>query len=213
MRNLKMDKDYKRLIKNAIGLSIIAGVIVVVYLLLTKDSGPANKIDSTPIRIESIRNIAELSTVSYSDEVVIDSVIYYKELEALSNVLDAYDLTQRIIKRNVKRRLTLIFRGEVKYGLQLTDKNFETSQNNDTLWLILPKPELLDLILTPSDTEIYQEQGFWSDAERKEMEAKAKKRLKENALKLKLDIRAEKNATKLFKRLIRTDKTIVISYE
>lgn len=213
MRNLKMGKDYQRLIKNAIGLSIIAGVIVVVYLLLTKDSGPTNKIDSTPIRIESIRNIAELSTVSYSDEVVIDSVIYYKELEVLSNVLDAYDLTQRIIKRNVKRRLTLIFRGEVKYGLQLTDKNFETSQNDDTLWLNLPKPELLDLILTPSDTEIYQEQGFWSDAERKEMEDKAKKRLKENALKLKLDERAENNATKLFKRLIRTDKTIVISYE
>ena len=213
MKNLKISKDYQRLIKNAIGLSIIGGVVVVVYLLLTRDSGPTNKIDDTPIRIESIKNIAELSTISYSDEVVIDSVVYYKELEALSNVLDAYDLTQRIIKRNVKRRLTLIFRGEVKYGLQLTDKNFESTQNEDTIWLTLPKPVLLDLILTPSDTEIYQEQGFWTDAERKEMEAKAKKRLKENAQKLKLEARAEKNATKLFKRLLRTEKTIVISYE
>lgn len=210
---MKIPRDYERLIKNILGLLIIGVVVSGVIYFISNNNEDELTIDKTPIHIESIREIAELSTVSYRDEVVVDSVIYYKELQEIADMFDAYEMTQRILQRNVKRRLTMIFQGEVKYGIDLTDKNIDTRQNKDTLWVILPKPEILDIVITPSQTEIYQEQGYWSDGERKSLENRAKKRLRTNSEMLNLDTRAKKNATKLFRRFIRSHKTIIVDYE
>lgn len=197
-----------RLIKNIVVIGAIALLGFIVYFYFFKDSNDKLLIDETPIHIESIKTIAEISTVSYKDEIVMDTCEYYKKKSSL------YDPREwiRMYDRNIKRRLTLIIKGEVKYGLDLTDSNFELNANQDTVWLKLPQPKILDIIVSPSNTEVFQEQGVWRDSDVKRLEGKAKSTLKQNAHEFKLDEKAAKNAKRLFKKLIQTNKTLVISF-
>ena len=71
-------------------------------------------------------------------------------------------------------------KGEVHYGFDLKHDKFSAQKANDTLTLFLPEPKIIAINMTPSGNEVYQEQGDWSDSERKKLEAKAKKKLIEN---------------------------------
>jgi hypothetical protein len=170
-------------------------------------------ITKTPIQIESIRTIAEISTVSYKDEIVVDSIEWYKQKLKEINGYDPRNWST-MYNRGIKRRLTLIVRGEVHYGLDLSKGNFEIDQSSlDTLLIKLPKAKILDVNITPKQTEVFQEQGKWRDHERRILEGKAKKLLIKNSKKLELDVKAEKQALQLFKKMIKTDKKVIITFE
>ena len=53
----------------------------------------------------------------------------------------------------------------------------------------------------------------WKDKVRKQMEVRAKALLKENAENLNLQYRAEENAERMFKKLILTDKHLIIAFD
>lgn len=206
-------KDYQRLLKNIIGLGLIAGVIVVIYLFFFTGDSDELRIDETPIHIESIKTIAEIATVSYKDEIVVDSVEYYT---GETNYLDPFEwpeMYDRAFNRNVKKRLTLIFKGEVVYGLDLIDNNYRITQNQDTLLVSLPKPKITEVIITPTATEVFQEQGNWSDGARKALEEKAKSKLKKNAYNLKLEQKAKENAELLIQKLVTSEKKVIVAFE
>lgn len=190
------------------GLGVIGFMAYPYFFGEPIDDSPT--IARTPIQIESIKAIAEISTINYKDEIVVDSVEWF------DGELSTYDPRDwiTIYNRGVKRRLTMIVRGEINYGLDLSDGNFKIDQTSlDTLFIRLPKAKILDINITPKQTEIFQEQGVWKDYERKILEKKAKNRLKKNAGKLKLDAKAEKQAKQLVKKMIHTDKTIIISFD
>jgi len=205
--------DKKRLLVNVIIVAIIAVGAYAVYLYFSSRHNTKLKIDDTSIQIRSIKTIAEISTVSYRDEIAVDSVEYYTGNYNYTSPSDWKEIYDRTVRGNVKRRLTLIVKGEVRYGLDLTDGNFTIHQNKDTVWLKLPKPEILDILLSPSKTEIFQEQGKWSDSARKEMENQAKYELRQNAEDLKLHEKAQENAERLFRKLVLTKKEIIIDFE
>lgn len=207
-------EDKIRLIKNLAVLAVIGLLGYAVFWYFTSDDNEELVIDETPIHIESIKTIAEITTISYRDEVVMDSVEYHK------GSVNAYDprnwqsIYERAVNGSVKRRLTIIVKGEVRYGLDLTDgKNYSLTQNPDTAWLVLPQPTILDVIVTPSKTEIFQEQGTWRDKARKMLELRGKNQLKENALALNLEEKARENAESIFSKMIRTDKKLIIRFE
>lgn len=204
----RMKNEYVRLLKNIFVLGILTFIVMLVvnYFMPKQDS--ELKIADTPIHIESIKTIAEISTVSYKDEVVIDTVEYYGEY---TNVFDP-DEWMRVINRGIKRRLTIIVQGEVKYGIDLTNKNYSVTSNKDSIWVTLPAPKILDVIVTPSKTEIFQEQGNWSDYTRRKLETKAKYRIQKNAEAISLQKKAQDNTIRLFKKLIRTERTLIIKF-
>ncbi|HHZ81166.1 MAG TPA: DUF4230 domain-containing protein [Flavobacteriales bacterium] len=204
-----MSQDVKRLLKSLIGIVIVVLIGFLMYHFVFNRNNDSLQIEDTPIHIESIRTIAEISTVSYKDEVVFDTVEYYK---GTTNIFDPRDWN-RLYNDNIKRRLTLIIKGEIKFGLKLTDGNFTIKSGEDTVWLILPSPELLDVIITPSKTEVFHEKGKWSDRARRQLEVKAKNKLQENAEKLKLEERAKENAERMFIKLINTDKHLIIEFD
>lgn len=205
--------DLVRLLKNLVVLLIIGGVVYLIYLFFFKESEEEElKIDDTPIHIESIRAIAEISTVNYKDEVVMDSVVRYKGNSTWS-WMDSRRMYDKYLNSNIKRRLTLIVRGEVRFGVDLTDSNFETRQTEDSIFIQLPKPKVLDVVISPSKTEVFQEQGKWKDSERKTMEVKARAQLVKNAKGLNLNAKTEKNMRRLMKQMILTDKTVIISFD
>lgn len=207
---IKFSKNTLRLIKNIVILGAIGAAIYFAYTFFAGKSGSEEKISDTPIHIEAIKTIAEISTVSYRDEVVMDSLERYKKELSIYNP----KRWAREYSKNVKRRLTLIVRGEVIYGLDLSNGNFKiVNDNPDTLWLKLPKTKILEIAVSPSQTEIFQEQGKWSDYARQVMEKKAMKQLKQNSINLKLDEKAQENAEKLFRKLIKTEKELIINFE
>lgn len=205
--------DLVRLLKNLVVLLIIGGVGYLIYFLFFKPSEEVElKIDDTPIHVEAIRSIAEISTVNYKDEVVMDSVIRHKGSSTWS-WLDSRKMYDKYLNSNIKRRLTIIVRGEVRFGVDLSESNFAARQTEDTIFIQLPKPKVLDVVISPSRTEVFQEQGKWSDRERKTLEVKAKAKLVENAKSLDLNSKTEKNMRRLMKQMIRTDKKVIISFD
>jgi hypothetical protein len=206
-------KDLVRLLKNLVVLLIIGGVGYLIYYFYFRESGDDYlKIDDTPIHIESIRSIAEISTVNYKDEVVIDSVVYHKGNSAW-DLLETQKMVDKYLNANIKRRLTLIVRGEVRFGFDLTDANYEIRQTADSIFIRLPESKIIDVVVSPSKTEIFQEQGKWSDRERTSMEVKAKAQIVENAQSLDLNAKAEKNMRRLLGQMILTDKKLIVTFD
>ncbi len=203
-----MNANIIRLVKNLVALGLLGAIGFGVYLYFSKSDNDELIIDDTPIHIESIRTIAEIATVSYRDEVVMDTVEYYKQKSSI------YDPREwiRAYDRNIKRRLTLIVKGEVKYGIDLSEDNYSIKQNKDTIWLFIPQPEIIDIIITPSKTEIFQEKGKWHDGTRRKLEQLAKVDFAKNASELRLMDKAQENTILLFKKLIHSDKTVIIAF-
>jgi len=203
-----MKSELFRLLKNiiAIGTIIIAGYFAYNYFF--KEASNELTIDKSPMHIESIKAIAEIATISYKDEVVMDSIEFYRSEKSV------YDPREwiRIYDRNIKRRITLIVKGEVKYGINLTDENYSIRSNTDTIWLNLPTPSILDVLVSPSRTEIFQESGIWTDTERKKIELLAKQKLKRNAKKLNLGKKAKVNVIRFFKSIIDDRKVVIITF-
>ena len=203
-----MKSELIRLLKNviAIGTIILAGYLL--YYTIFSDESNELTIAQSPIHIESIKTIAEIATVSYKDEVVMDTIEFYR---AEKSVYDPREWI-RIYDRNIKRRLTIIVKGEVKYGIDLTDKNYSIKSNTDTAWLKLPSPKILNILVSPSKTEIFQESGKWTDEERKKLGLLANQKLKRNAEKLNLREKAKVNVIHFFKSILDDRKVIIITF-
>lgn len=212
-------KTKLRFIKNLAALALLSFLVFLVVRFFQGSSKSKEwEIEDTPMHVESIKTIAEISVVSYKDEVVVDSIEYYKDVsEKLSgNIQKIADLDQwkyGIAASNIKRRLTLIVKGEVRYGMDLSNGNYKVSQNDDTIWFNLPKPKILDVIVSPSSTEVFQENGYWADNARIQLENKAKNKLQLNAEKFKLYTKSEENIRDLFRKIIYTNKKIIIYFE
>lgn len=200
--------ETKRLIVNISITATILGGIALVYFLFFVPKDNKLTIDNTPIFIESIESILEISAVSYKDQVVVDSVEFSNQEYSIYDYRKYLDL----YNHGVDRRLTLIVTGELKYGVDLQKKVYQFENRNDTLFLQIPKPELLDIIIVPSKTEIYTEQGEWNDQERRKLEEKAKLKFVNSGSNLHLEDKAEQNVRSLFKKLMRNSRPLVITF-
>lgn len=206
-------KDLARLTKNLLGLAIIGGLGFLVYwMFFKKDPNESVQIDETPIHIEAIRAIAEISTVNYKDEVVMDSVVRYTKASGFGweQSKEIYD---KLMNGGIKKRLTLIVKGEVRFGVDLTLMDLKIRQTADSIFITLPKPKIIDVVLTPHRTEIFQEIGTWSDRERRSLEARAKEKLIKNAKAMDLNDKTEKNMRVLLGQMIRSSKKLIITFE
>lgn len=201
--------NWVRFLKNIL---IVSAIVIGAFYLYRyfSNSSKENTIDKTPIHIESIKTIAEISTVSYKDEVVIDSIERYKDFGSLSE--DFLTIPYAAYNRYIKRRLTLIVSGHVIYGVDLTNGNYSINQNEDTIWINLPKAKILDVVVRPSETEVFEEIGTWPKDITRKMLSKAKSQLRQNAEQLNLAQKAEQNAKRLFEQLITTEKKVVIGF-
>lgn len=204
-----MKNEWIRLIKN---LSVLAAVVVVLilgYRWFFSPSEDGLQIDDTPLRIESIRSIAEISSISYRDEVVVDTVELYPSHYSIQDPRE----WMRWYDRNVMRRLTLIVHGEVKFGINLSDSNYAVERKGDSLFVHLPEPTILDIELSPSKTEIFEERGKWSDRERKKLEKRALQKIKSNGEELLLNKKVMENTRQLFEKLVPSTHYISITFD
>lgn len=202
--------ESKRLLRNVLVSAVLIVAIYFGYLQLSNYINPPLTIDETPLQVESIESILEISTVSYTGEAVVDSVEFYNNDFDWTSIRDWWNVKDRLDHPDVKRRLTLIVKGEAKFGFDLKEDSLHLKHEGDTIHVRIPKARLLGVEISPSKTEVFQEQGDWTDSERKQLEYKAIEKIKNSALNLSLEAEAEEAAQKLFKQMIIPNKTIIV---
>jgi hypothetical protein len=129
-------------------------------------------IDDTPVIVTKIRSLGELTTACYYDEMVLSRT---KENAFSSSALGS--LAEGLGK-DVDDHLVLIAKGTVRAGLDLMDMSEEDVRFvGDTAYIRLPAPQYLDVIVNPSDFEVFAETGKWTHEEITGLQEKARTRL------------------------------------
>ncbi len=214
----KKIKEIRTLVVRLAALAVIAlGVYFIVEIVREANGSREAKIDDTPLRVEQIRSILELNTLRFEDEVVVDSVEYYKDgfddaAGTFDKLFDFNTIDEALSDSPIKRRLTLVVKGELLYGVDLKVDDFELEEKNDTLFLRLPEPRLLSATVNPSGADVFVENGFWKDSERRKMMIKAKKKMIKSGEELHLSERAKQPLEKCIRQLVLTEKPIIITY-
>lgn len=138
------------------------------------------EIGNTAIVIKEINALAQLITITAYNEVVIDEVVKGKSLfnnPVVPTLLNIPDLTYS------NKKLVLIGKGKVLAGIDLawlTDK--DVFIKDDSVAINLPKAQILQVIINPSDFDTFEETGTWTDTEVRGVKIKLKDRLVITAL-------------------------------
>jgi hypothetical protein len=165
----------------------IAVIVVAVMVLSKLDILPSwnifkstpLKIDDTPVLVKEINAIAELSTISVRDEVVVDSFIVDPAAVALRAITG--------ISTNPFGspfpHIVIIAKGEVICGTNLKKLNDSAVKVfDDSVSVSIPKAEILDVIVNPSGFETFIEDGKWTDAAITAVKIKAREKMRNRTL-------------------------------
>ena len=109
------------------------------------------------------------------------SACYYEEIAMHDTRID----TVRIlgIGHHKKNEIILIGKGRVRAGFDLAKiQESDINAHGDTLDIILPRAEIFDILLNPSDFSIEYESGEWDNENMKPIKLAARKELEENAI-------------------------------
>lgn len=202
-------------------LLIVAGIVAIGFILYRWFFGNKDKkgyaIEDTPLHVEEIRKIIELNTIRFRDEVVVDTVEYYGNVaeQIDGNIRKLFDYDQAkhgISSSNVRRRLTMVVKGELLYGVDLKRKDFSVTPEKGKLIIRIPEPELLSISVSPKSTDIFVENGEWRDYERQALQRKARSKMVRSGERLHLREKSKEPLEKLIKQLVRSDDPIVVQY-
>ena len=185
----KIGNAVNRMSMTLVALCVVAVVCVVLWMgYKMKDDGIklgiSDKIDETPTMIEQMREIGQWEFLAISDEELIDTVRtgFFSDDE-----------------------LARIYYGTLRIGIDfsLCDEDW-IERDGDSIKIDLPPVQLLDEnFLDEARTKSFFEKGKWSNADRKAMADRAKRKMRERCLtKQNLDI-AQKNAEQQVNAFVR----------
>lgn len=154
----------KSLMSKIATLVLIAGLLVggwyyiqsLGFNLFGLSFGGELKIENTANVVEKIKEISEFTTACYYEEAVLkDSKVENHEGGFLG-----------LVDTETSKEIVIIAKGKVRAGFDLS-KVTEDKINikNDTIGITLPEPKIFDVIINPSDYEMYIEEGKWSHEE------------------------------------------------
>ena len=192
----------------------VAGVVVVAILLAGGwfalqhfninlfgfSFGRELKIDNTANVVEKIKSISEFTTACYYEEAVLKNS---KTEAGEQNKLMSF---VHIKADSVHSEVVILAKGKVRAGYNLGNISEEQIKiSGDSITVALPTPEIFDVIVNPSDYEMYIEEGKWSHEEISAMQAEYRNVLteksKENGLLHKANEAGKTRLESLFKAL------------
>jgi Protein of unknown function (DUF4230) len=167
-------------------LLVIFAVLAIIFLLQKINWLPSFKnifaskavtIDETPVIVQQIRSLAQLITISYFSEVVMDSSKAAYGLPSLVSTQAGPVLLPAMDK------LVIIGRGKVLAGTDLK----ELDKNNfhifkDSVHLELPPAKILQTIINPSGFETFAEEGKWPEEAVTALKIKIRNEIEQNAI-------------------------------
>ena len=152
------------------------------------------KIENTANVVEKIREISEFTTACYYEETVLKS----DKIEAgTRNKL--MQLTN-IKADSVRSELVILVKGRVRAGYNLGKIPAEQIKiSGDSISIALPTPEIFDVIVNPSDYEVYIEEGKWSHDEIVAIQSEYREALTASSLESGLIEKADKSGQERLK--------------
>lgn len=176
-------KKIKGIIIAVIAIVILAGGAFVLYKLGVFDKKDELSIDKTANVVTEIKKISEFTSACYYEEIILqesktNSVVDNSAGKTVAGWFgkDSKDL--------MSDQLVIVANGTVRAGFRLDqlDEN-RITVTGDTLSLTLPKAEIFDVIVNPSDFDIYIEDGTWDHEKVVEVENRAIDQIKNDAIK------------------------------
>ena len=167
----------KKIIVKITPAAVLLVVLVLVGAILLNRGVRQEKrsltIDDTPVIVTKIRSLGELTTACYYDEMVLSQT---KQNAFSSSALGS--LAREGLGKDVDDHLVLIAKGTVRAGMDLMDMTEEDVRFvGDTAYIRLPAPQYLDVIVNPSDFEVFAETGKWTHEEITGLQETARTRL------------------------------------
>ena len=165
---------------------IIAGVVVAAVAVAVLYFNPFGwsfslnfsnkpKIADTKNVVEHVREISEFTTACYYEEFVV-----HETKMVAKEGLFGFHKEQPDSAQN---ELVLLLKGIARAGFDLSKlSEGDLVAKSDTLSINLPAPELFDVIINPSDYEVFVEKGKWSHEEIQSFQVQAKEQLRTHAL-------------------------------
>ncbi len=160
------------------------------------------EIENTAIIVKEINALAQLVTITSYNEVVIEEIINGAPIfnnPAIPTILSVPNL------RYGDRKLVLIGKGRVLAGIDLTKLTHkEVFIKDDSISVTLPKAQILQTIINPSDYDTFEETGNWSDEETRAVKVKLRDKLINTVLKEHILEKAEAKAKLVMESFIGT---------
>lgn len=174
----------KKILQNY--LIIAVSILLLIFLLQKIKWFPSFKnifssqpvlIEETPVIIKEINTLAQLITITYSDEVVMDKI---KTGNGLPSLMSA---GMNMILVPSSEKLVIIGRGKVIAGVDLsTLQQNDVNTLGDSIHVNLPGAKILNTIVNPSGFETFDEEGEWTEAEVTQLKVKIKNEITKRAL-------------------------------
>lgn len=155
-------------------------------------------IEKTANVVEEVKKIGEFTTACYYEEVPLRDIrIDTIKREGLFGIGAG-----KTFKEN---EIVLIGKGRVRAGFDLAKvKDGDMNVHGDTLEMKLPRAELFDIIMNPSDFTTEYESGTWSHELTKPIKERAKADLEKNAIDYGILQKAEESGLKRLEMLFKT---------
>lgn len=162
--------------------------------------GQELKIDNTANVVEKIKNISEFTTACYYEEAVL------KNSKSEAGKQNKLMSLVHIEADSVHSEVVILAKGKVRAGYNLGKISAEQIYvSGDSITVALPAPEIFDVIVNPSDYEMYIEEGKWSHEEISAMQTEYRnvltERSKESGLLHKASESGKSRLETLFKAL------------
>ncbi len=143
--------------------------------------GKELKIDKTANVITEVKKISKFTTACYYEEVALAE---RKANDVTDNTAGKYVASLFGKENLVEDEICIIANGKVRAGYnfeKLADDAIKVS--GDTLELKLPEVEIFDIIVNPSNFDIYVNEGDWSHEQVTELQNRAKGQIEDDAKK------------------------------
>lgn len=143
--------------------------------------GKELKIDKTANVVTEVKKISKFTTACYYEEV---TLVEKKANEAVDNTAGKYVASLLGKKNLVEDEICIIANGKVRAGYdfeKLADDAITVS--GDTLEVKLPEVEIFDIVVNPSNFDIYVNDGNWTHEQVTKIQGKAKAKIEEDAQK------------------------------
>lgn len=141
------------------------------------DAGKIKIMDTATV-VTEIKQISEFTTYTYIDELIIhEQKTEEKESKGI------FGIGKKEVPDSLKSEIVMIVSGVTRAGYdlgKLTENDLKIS--GDTISVNLPAVEIFDVIVNPSDTRMFVEEGKWSHEEVTAMQVNCRNQMHQNAL-------------------------------
>lgn len=158
----------------------------------------------SPLLVKNIRAIAQLLTIEYYDEVVVDSTRGPSIMSVPPYIFPMW------------QTLVLVVRGRLLAGLDLLRlDSSHISGSRDSVAIRLPRAQVLEVEMNPSDVETFAERGVWNQQAVAALTGKAKRQMLRNAASQGVLQRADAKAKDLVEQLMQNAgfKKVTITFQ